>query len=571
MAELSGTRIDLTERAKALMALHNSVNAYFGPGTPPAPAWNEEAPRLYQYQPGVNLVTTPRAGYGVLPFASLRALAGASKEVRLNIEHIKRQMRGLEWEIVPAKEKLAIVAGQAYEAVVDIAGVQAFFEQPDGVHDFDSWLNMLLEELLVTDAVTLWPEKRGSRLTALEIIDGTTIRPLLDVRGSTPRPPTPAYLQVLHGMATSHYPASALIYAPLNTKVYTPYGESPIEWMLMSINTAIRHDLQRLGYFTEGNIPGVLVGVSPEWGTENIQVFQEYFDALAAGDINRANKIMFVPGSSANNVFPMAQNDVDKIDVDKWLMQIACWAFGNNPAEFGIVPGAGLGGAGFMEGAENMQQRSLIGPITGYLCSLFNRVIREIMHRQDVKFQWLGLNPAEDELKQAQVDQIYIGTVYSAEYVADRLGVPEQFRVKDAPMNGNGLVPMQGPISLPAKFLPYVKRALQSELTSWRGKAVRYFEKGLGAAPFESEVIPDELGRMIRSELERARSTAEIERLFNNLLDRDTALIKSMHEIVNDPVESLKAAAAGEMERALAEYFSGLQQRVMSAGMEHDA
>ena len=40
-------------------------------------------------------------------------------------------------------------------------------------------------------------------------------------------------------------------------------------------------------------------------------------------------------------------------------MKVACWAYGNNPAEFGITGGAGLGGAGFMEGSENIQQRSL--------------------------------------------------------------------------------------------------------------------------------------------------------------------------------------------------------------------
>ena len=55
----------------------------------------------------------------------------------------------------------------------------------------------LLEDVFVVDALSLYihpsrvPGKGllGSDLAALEVLDGTTIRPLLDVRGGTPRPP----------------------------------------------------------------------------------------------------------------------------------------------------------------------------------------------------------------------------------------------------------------------------------------------------------------------------------------------------------------------------------------------
>ncbi len=185
----------------------------------------------------------------MLPFAALRALAAASKEIRLNIELIKRQVRGLEWEIVPSRKE----AGGAWQQrSAETQSVVDFFEFPDGVTDFDAWINMLIEELLVTDAVTLYPNKNQDGRTILELIDGTTIRPLVDMRGRTPQPPFPAYLQVLHGVANTHYPSDRLLYRPLNTKVYTPYGESPIEWVLTAINTAIRKDAQKIGYYNRG-------------------------------------------------------------------------------------------------------------------------------------------------------------------------------------------------------------------------------------------------------------------------------------------------------------------------------
>lgn len=123
----------------------------FGPGKPVLPMAPEEAPRLFEYQPGINLVLIPRNGFGLAPFAALRNLADASKEVRLNIELIKREVRALKWKIATAKEKDP--AADSYAPEID--AVQAFLDKPDGVNDFDQWTNQLVEELLVTDAVTI--------------------------------------------------------------------------------------------------------------------------------------------------------------------------------------------------------------------------------------------------------------------------------------------------------------------------------------------------------------------------------------------------------------------------------
>ncbi|RJR09984.1 hypothetical protein C4588_04145 [Candidatus Parcubacteria bacterium] len=515
-------RIDLNNKVQALLSLTQSaVRALgtFGPGSPPETWWGDEAPRLFEYQPGINLITTPRAGYGILPYPVLRALATSAKEIRLNIELIKRTIRGLEWDIVAKELKNVQIGNRTYHPVIEIDSIYQFFEQPDGINDFDAWVNMLLEELLVIDAVTIWPEMQDGHLISLDLIDGATIRPLLDLRGRTPRPPMPAYLQVLHGAPTTHYSADKLIYVPLNTKVHTPYGESPIEWILMAVNTAIRHDLQRLGYFTDGNIPGILVAVSPEWGVDQIKTFTEYFDALVKGDIQRANRIMFVPGSSAQSVYPINPLNADESELDEWLMQVACWAFGNSPAEFGITPGAGLGGAGYMQGAENVQYRAMVGPITGYLKALFDRIIREYMHRPDVEFKWIGLEPPEDELKTAQVDQIYLNMgVYSPEYVQSRLGIPTEFRSK----------------SQLEAYLPYIQRAIKAELADWRDRSRRSFKRGERMIVYRSKIIPDDLYADIATQLQKAESLDAIDAAFEHariILDTELTKIVPAREV----------------------------------------
>lgn len=521
---MEGNRFDLTDRAKAMMRLHQAANNYFagvnssagafGPGEPPTAANGDEEPRLFEYEPGINLVTTPRAGYGVLPFDVLRAMGGACKEIRLNIELIKRQIRGLDWEIVPNKKNIRASAISSSDTSLDSKTVEEFFDIPDGINDFDAWLNMLIEELLVTDAVTLYP--KTDILTGkftLEVIDGTTIRTLVDMKGRTPRPPHPAYIQMLYGTPSTHYTASDLLYRPLNTKVYTPYGESPIEWVLTMINTAIRNDAQRIGYFTDGNIPAAFGFLPESWTPDQINMWSEYFDHLVKGDMNRANKIIWLPGGngSQNPVYPFMQNDVDKIDVDKYLMQVACWAFGNSPAEFGIVPGEGLGGKGFMQGSENMQYRSMFWPITGYLDSLFNLIIRRYLGRSDLKFQWIGLDPVQDKMQMAQVDQMYVSMgAYSLAYVQDRLGVPQSFRPESAPtvVAGVSASPYFGSGS------PYFSRAVKADLAVWREKVERSIKKGWNLPKFESEVIPDSLSDQVKRDLVAADSLEKVRYVF---------------------------------------------------------
>lgn len=561
------SKVDLTSQARALVRLASAVATYqgngniFGPGIPMTPSSGEEAPIMFEYQSGVNLNVTPRTGFGsLMSFSALRALAQV-KEIRLNIELIKRQICGMEWEIVPAETPKEVMVGRnAYEKSTETDEVKAFFEKPDGVNEWDSWLKMLLEDLLVIDAVTLYPEydERG-RLAEINIVDGSTIRPLLDYRGRIPRAPMPAYVQVLHGIPRTWYDATSLMYKPLNTKSHTPYGETPAEWIINTINIAIRREAQKNAYYTDGNIPGAIVYLG-DLTTEQLKVIEEYANAIISGDIARASKLLFLPGGgSGTSVFPFQQNNQDDTKVDEWLMMVACWAFGNSPSEFGLIPGSqGLGGSGYMEGGENNQYRSMIGPVTGYVAGLINRVIRDCIGRKDIKFQFKNNAPQTDKIQQAQVDQIYIGTVYTPDYVADREGVPERYRVSKPAS--------QPPASsfIPSVMMPFVKRAITGELQSWQGKAVRHFEKKRpGFATFESDVIPPDLNRKICDGLAKAQSTHEIENIFSVLLDQDTALHKAMHLIEHDPVAHVRQAAENDLEQAVAEYFEGLRQRII--------
>lgn len=526
------TRIDLTEKARALVRLSNAVNTYqsgmFSPGQPMQPVNGDESPRLFEYQPGVNLMITPRMGFGaMLSFPALRALAQV-KEVRLNIELIKRTICGMEWEIVPDVPSVE-VDGATYERTVDTDAVRAFFEKPDGVNEWDAWLKMLLEDLLVIDAVTLYPDMQFGELRALEIVDGATIRPLIDSRGRIPRPPMPAFSQILYGIPSTWYDARQVIYKPLNAKSHTVYGESPIEWVLTAINTAIRHDAQRIAAFTDGNIPGAMAFVNVST-PEELQILQDYVDAIEKGQIARASHLLFMPAGTGSSVVPFSNTNFDNSAIDEYLFKVVCWAFGNSPSEFGIVSGAGLGGAGFMQGQENTQQRSMIEPVSGYVAQLLNRVIREYMQKTGIKFQWKDADPQEDKSLQAQVDTAYISAgVYGPDYVQDRLGVAEKYRktaqaTPQAPQFGGQ------PISLPSQLMPYLQRAVKADLSDWRERVRKDFKRNERFTVYRSKVIPDELYSQLSSRLQKVKNLEEIDAAFEQARAQlsDEYLMKSV-------------------------------------------
>jgi hypothetical protein len=66
---------------------------------------------------------------------------------------------------------------------------------------------MLLEDLLVIDAATIYPRySRAGGLYSLDVIDGATIKPLIGEDGRAPDAPDPAYQQILQGVPAATSP-----------------------------------------------------------------------------------------------------------------------------------------------------------------------------------------------------------------------------------------------------------------------------------------------------------------------------------------------------------------------------
>ena len=139
--------------------------------------------------------------------------------------------------------------------------------------------------MFVIDAATLYCQRtRSGQLCALQQLDGSTLKRVIDDWGRTPQPFAaddgttiypPAYQQVLKGMPAVNYSARDIVYRPRNVRAHRVYGYSPVQQVLMTVNIALRRQLWQLDYFTEGSIPDALIGVPQGWTPDQIKQFQD--------------------------------------------------------------------------------------------------------------------------------------------------------------------------------------------------------------------------------------------------------------------------------------------------------
>src|SRR6266478_593043 len=125
-------------------------------------------------------------------------------------------------------------------------------QRPDGHTLWHPWIRKLVHEHLVIDAVCLYPVRFGGQM-ALDLIDGATLKILIDSEGRHPLPPSAAYQQIIKGIPMATLRADELFYHMRTPRANHIYGFSPVEQIIYTINFALRRAMYKLAYYTEGN------------------------------------------------------------------------------------------------------------------------------------------------------------------------------------------------------------------------------------------------------------------------------------------------------------------------------
>jgi hypothetical protein len=397
MAPVGGIRTPLTYRIEGGPLSGRFVSAWgggFSPGEPIAPV-AEEPVRLWDFPVGINTVIRPRA-YEPFGFAELRAFSNVEL-VRLAIETRKDQIERLDWRIKPRTVRPAATDSGPNDPRV--ARLETFWRKPDGVTPFATWLRLALEDLLVLDAPAF--ERRRSRsgaLIGLDVVPGDTIHPMVDETGRRPSEPgAVAFQQVIKGVAWANLTTDDLIYAPRNPRPNHNYGFSPVEQIIVTINTAMRRQAAQLAYFTEGNTPAGLLNGPEGWSPDQIRDMQAWLDARLSGQTAEQAKLLWVPAGTRYQAF---KDSPIKDDFDEWLSRIVAYAFSLPPTPFIRQMNKGTAGEDQERGLEEGLE-----PIKRWVKRLIDGVIQDDQDCPDLEFAWND-GPAVDPDAQARVDDI---------------------------------------------------------------------------------------------------------------------------------------------------------------------
>ncbi len=381
----------------------------FSPGYPLAPPEPEKT-RVWDFPVGVNTIYTPRA-YEPISFAELRALADAHDLTRLAIETRKDQLEALEWNVRPLAAKSA--AGDWQQRAQQVT---QFWRRPDGERPFATWLRDLVEDLLVIDAPALEVRRnRAGDVIGLDVVDGATFKLLFDDTGRRPRPPAPAFEQVIHGRPWKLLTSDELIYRPRNPRPSKAYGYGPVEQIVMTVNIALRRQTMQLQHFTDGNVPPGLLNAPDGWNAEQIRQFQEWFDSVLAGNTGGRTRLLWGPSGTKYQPFKEAPY---KDEFDEWLARIICYAFSLPPTPFIRQMNRAT--------ADTAQEAALaegLAPLMGWVKRLCDHVIQDRLGHPDLEFVWIEERPF-DPTEQANVLQTYVTTgIYTIDEARAILGL----------------------------------------------------------------------------------------------------------------------------------------------------
>ena len=378
-----------------------SATVPFGPGNPIIPGainpvnplTGRPEPRRYEYQVAQNINIVPTR---LVPFSTLRDAADSIDILRRCIEVTKAKMNGLDFDIVlgaDASEKIAAESGgdhvramaKAREKYTDeINRLREFWENPDKSNGYtwQDWINIAIEDILVIDALAVYPQPTvGGDLYGFQILDGSTIKPLIDDRGMRPMSPNAAFQQILYGFPRSEFAATEedpkadgeftsdqLAYMVRNRRSTTVYGFSPVERALPLADIYLRRQQWIRAEYTDGVMPELMFTTDEDWGTnpDLLLAYERILNDDLAGQTEQRKRARLLP-KGLTPIVNEGYGEKFKDTLDDYLVTSICGHFGVQPAEIGFSPKGGLGGAGFSEGQAENGEALGIGPLSNWI------------------------------------------------------------------------------------------------------------------------------------------------------------------------------------------------------------
>lgn len=536
----------------------------FTPGVPvqPTPGLvTPDGPRGWVFPVGYNINITPRSTE-LTSFDELRNLANLYDGAMLCEQVWMDLCSRLELVIKPYPKALDAAGGDESIFAADIAKYEQFFERPDPDEDLDThaWIRKALREQLELDALAIYLRKtRAGGLYALEIIDGSTIKPLIDTRGRKPRPPFPAYQQFWQGAPMGQYTSDEMLYMRETERADSVYGLSRVERIITRVNQALRKQTKDLNLYTEGNLPQGILELPPiqtgQWTADKVLEYQQIWDGVMAGNDQMRSRLKVVlPGSKYTPIEALQL----MTDFDVFLLNVAAACYGLTMAELGFTENVNKSSG---DSQENVIYRRAMRPLMNRYAQLFTFILKKYFGEPRFYVTWRGFEETEDLNTQATAYSTLVKNGLLDVTTADRLmglPAPEQEipryvltptgpvffsqlldpdvlkAQKQAQLAGLQLAQQSGPQSgehpnEPGNAPEHDEqqpdeqeaeshaRAVSADFRRWRERAVNDVKAGRVMRDFQSLLIPPDEQRIIRAGLANCRSVEDVRAVFAGL------------------------------------------------------
>jgi hypothetical protein len=468
---------DLSGLARALgdgLSVTNSL----GPGIPMGPAHQEEGhPRWWDYTPGQNVTTSPRYGEQY-SFDALYALANTWDVAGIAIEKRKDEFLKLEPMIRPrtvpgqTQKQASYRQDSLREQIADATG---FLETPDQQNTYPSWLGRYLDDLFKGDCATWYMRANmGGGLAAIEVPDGTTIKPIIDLWGRIAQVPpgtprhvhewthgqfvgyqsagagigmacsvcgaAPGYAQVVKGMIWGWYGSDEILYQPRWLRGKGPFGHPPAEGIILSINRALRRQSLDLAWYTEGTLPAAFMRIPESWTIDQAQQFMAVLDQLYAGNDALRSRIIPIPGgpnSGIDRVMPEPKGDMEE-----YLLHVGCAAYAVSPMEIGFIRssgGAGLGGKGVAEEQKDTGRLRQIS-LAAHVRRVYNRILSTYWTPDLILF-YPSLEERTDQLNEAKtLHEYWMMGATTSDWIAENVLQQDPPGLGPVVVTGQGMI-----------------------------------------------------------------------------------------------------------------------------------
>jgi 8-oxo-dGTP pyrophosphatase MutT (NUDIX family) len=243
---------------------------------------------------------------------------------------------------------------------------------------------------------------------------------LLDYWGNSPQSPAEAYVQYINGLPWNWLTRDDLIYEPFRKRPNSPYGLAPLETILLNANTDLRFQQYFLQKFTDGNVPRAFASAPESWSPQQIEMFQELWDATLMGDQTALSQVKWMPGGSKLEW----SNDKEFQDhFSLFLMRKTASAYHVVPADLGFTETVNRSSG---ESQADVQHRVGDLPLLRHVQDILTAFLQDDLGLPLAFAFDLGEEQA-DRLQQAQADKLYVdmGAIGASDIREMRYGLPE--------------------------------------------------------------------------------------------------------------------------------------------------